>query len=202
MYIFILSILLVSFISLCFFKSKFWEKRYLVLFIGGAVALVITLTTNFFTRGKIETKIETVWSKPLALFYVNDSLVLDSSRIGVLNKDLGISDYYVKSKDSIPKTLTSFLFYDMSNNSGNRKIGFIDKKNNKFAYKYIKDIYIAPSESEDTAYYAKVRLKYNPKPNKWVANFSLPPIKTIRCFYVRPSDYKMIPDSLIKKLPF
>lgn len=201
MYIFILSTLVVSFIALCFFKKKFWENRYLVLLISGAVALSITLTANYIRRGKMETKIVSVWERPMKRFYVNDSLVIDSSRIGI-NDELGISDYTVDRNDSItPKRVTSFLIYDMAEKNS-YKIGYYDANKDKFDYQYLKEVYIASSGSENDSYYTKKRLVYDPKPNKWIASFSLPRIETIKCFYVRPSDYQAIPDSLIKKLPF
>jgi hypothetical protein len=186
MYIFILSTLGVSFIALCFFKKKFWENRYLVLLISGALTLVITLTTNYITRGKMDTKIVSAWEKPIKRFYVNDSLVIDSSRIGIINDELGISDYIVDRNDTItPKRFTSFLIYGMEDKKSNYKIVYYDANKDKFDYQSIKDVYIASSGSENESYYAKKKLLYNPKPNKWVVSFSLPRIKTMVLYITR-----------------
>jgi magnesium-transporting ATPase (P-type) len=68
MYIFLISVLLVSFIGLCFFKKKFWENRYLLLMIIGGVAIIATVTTNYITRNKYPLVLETVRSVPINSF--------------------------------------------------------------------------------------------------------------------------------------
>jgi len=83
MTIFILSIIIVSIISLCFYKKKFWENRYLVLLIISGVALVSTLTTNYAIRGSLGTDIETIWKYPIQVFSINDSLTTDSSLVTI-----------------------------------------------------------------------------------------------------------------------
>jgi hypothetical protein len=204
MYIFILSILVVSFIALCFYKNKFWGNRYLVLLIGGSVALVATLTINYITRNDLDTKVTTNKLKPISLFYVNDSLVLDSVGVPiVLNSSSNIGDYYVTTEDTITdKIKTSFLFYNIDKTKSKWKFVYYDTKKDKLKYKYWNNIYIVPSNSENKTFYAKKTLSYDRNSNKWITNFSLPNIKRINVFYVRPSDYAMIPDSLIKELPF
>lgn len=171
------------------------------------MVIVVTLTTNFATRNKLSTKVETVWSRPISFFYVNDSLVSDSTMLVTVFNDkngdaLGMYDYYVSTKDTIiSKTNTSFLLYDLDEREKYWKIGYYDTEKKKFAFQYLDEVYIAPSESETIAYYTKQRKFYKERSSKWIADFSLPPIKTIKCFYLPPSEYAAIPDSLIRKLP-
>lgn len=193
MKIFILSILIVSFISLCFFKKKFWENRYLVLLIIGGVALVATLTTNYATRNKLGTRVETIRSENIRVFTVNNAFV-DSNNIG-LSDDKNLSGY-LKGEDStaVEKHARHLFYY----NDGNLYIGFSTEK--KLKSVEWEKIYIAPSQSDTVAYYAKLRQYYNKRSDNWVANISLPPIKTVTCLYLPPSEYASIPDSLINKL--
>jgi len=195
MYIFILSLLTVSFISLCFFKKKFWENRYLVLLISGCVALVVTLTTNYATRGKLDTNIENVWEKKIKTISLN-ALLVDSTFFMTKNKELGLIEH-TKMKDSTKKPIYShyLLYYD----NGSLKIGYV--VGNMMRYKYLSDVYIAPSNDEKIAYYTKQRKYYKKRSSRWIADISLPHIKTIRCFYIPPSEYAAIPDSLIRKIP-
>ena len=79
MLIFTISVILVSFICLCFFKKNFWENRYLVLLICGCVALIATLITNFSVRGHLQTKTEILWNKPLDTFYLPANLFKDTT---------------------------------------------------------------------------------------------------------------------------
>jgi len=196
MYIFILSILVVSFIALCFFKKRFWENRYLVLLISGCVALVATLTTNYVTRDKLGTKIETLWEKKIQSVAFNVALV-DSSFF-TKDSELSMTDH-IKISDSTKTALYSHhLFYYKGANI--LKIGYVI--NDGVKYKYLKNVYVAPSQSDTVAYFAKLRQYYNKRSNKWVANMSLPYIKTSYCFYFPPAEYATIPDSLIRKLPF
>jgi len=199
MYIFLLSILVVSFISLCFFKKRFWENRYLVLLIIGGVALVATLTTNYATRGSLGTKVETIWQKPIQMFAVNDSFIVDTIPISI-DEELSFIDHRAYSKDTITqKTWTTILIHG-NKREDLRKVGYYLE--DKAKYKYLEHVYIAPSESDTIAYFTKKRLYYDNKPNKWLADFSLPHIKTIKCFYIPPTQYAALPDSLIRELPF
>ena len=195
--IFITSVLVVSFISLCFFKKKFWENRYLVLFISGCVALVATLTTNYATRGKLDTRVETISSYPVQVMGF-DKAVIDTNTL-ILNKELSFDEEHLYNGDStITPTYSSHLFY--YNNDDKLCVGYAVDDDLKA--KTWEDIYIVPSTSDTIAYFAKVRQYYADRDSKWIADISLPYIKTIRCLYLPPTEYAMIPDSLIRELPF
>lgn len=194
MYTFILSLLVVSFISACFFKNKFWENRYLVLLITASVAIVVTLSTNFITRNKLGTNTETIYEKDLMLIGYNSSLI-DSAFSITNNKKLNLSEHEYKKDDKGKHKSHYLLFY----NNGNLKIGYAT--DGTWHYKYLNDVYLAPSTGEKVAYYSKEKKIYNKRSSKWIANISLPRIETINCFYLPPSEYAAIPDSLIRKMP-
>ena len=91
MYIYILSILVVTFISACFFKKRLWENRYLVLLLIGGVALVATLTTNLATRNKLGTEVKTLSKYDIQAMPVDASLV-DSSYF-TKKPELGLTEH-------------------------------------------------------------------------------------------------------------
>ncbi len=196
MYIFILSLLTVSFISLCFFKSKFWENRYLVLLISASVALIVTLTANYITRNKLDTDVEVLSKRDIQLISFKSSLI-DSTFFITKDKRLGLAEHQYKKDSNIKFSNSHYLLYY---NNGNLKIGY--GINDNWRYKYLKDVYIASSNDEKVAYYAKRRKFYKKRSSRWITDFSLPAIQTIKCIYLPPSEYKAIPDSLIHKLPF
>lgn len=199
MYIFLLSLAIVSIISLCFFKKRFWENRYLILLISALVALVATLTTNYATRGNLGTRVETIWQKPIQMFAVNDSFIINTIPISN-DEELDFIDHRTSLKDTcVSKTWTTILIHGDESESL-RRIGYYSNDDAK--YKYLENVYIAPSESDTVAYYVKKRLYYDNKPSKWLADFSLPYIKTIKCFYIPPTQYAALPDSIIRELPF
>lgn len=201
MNIYLLSFLVTAFISLCFFKKKFWENRYLVLFIGGCVAIITITTTNYFSRGNLPTKVEMVRQYPMKRFNVPETyavngvpFVYDSSKT-----DWDFSDGF--EFDSTVETITaSIIFYDMEEFDSSKKIGYV-KENGTLSSKYLKGVYIVPSPNDTTAFWAVIKQNYV-RDSKWVATFSLPRKNTIRCFFIPPSEYAVLPDSLIKELPF
>jgi hypothetical protein len=212
MLIFIISVIAVSIISLCFFKNKFWENRYLVLLISGGVALVATLATNFSIRGHLTTKTEIIRQYPIKTFFIKDSLLTDTIPL-VKNVKFDFnrekeSDYL--KKDTLnDQRMISVILYDKLKY---RKFGYI-AKNNESDFFYLTNspiAYIASSESDTLAYIAQKKLVYDIKPSKWITGFTFPRRKTYRCFYVPPKEYaaiveyvKRFPnDSSIIKLPF
>jgi hypothetical protein len=215
MLIFIISILTVSFISLCFFKNKFWENRYLILLIGGGVAFIATLTANFFVRGHFERKVETIWNKPLYTFYMPDSVLvnmfdpMDSLCPEQIKMKFIIHyNWYVKHegyefwKDSTKKqTPVNFVLFTVDKKGKDRYVGVFKSKSAQLCYDYDL-LYIASSSNDTSTYVAKKKLMYTIPPTNWLTGFSFPKIKSITILYIPPNQYAMIPDSLIRKLPF
>ena len=195
MYIFILSILAVSFISLCFFKNKFWENRYLVLLITASVTIVVTLSSNYISRNKLGTTTENIFEKKL-MNLAYDAKLLDTTTYFITNnKDRKLSSHEYSDKSKKKRASHYLLYY----NEGSLKIGYAI--NGTWDYQYVSKVYIAPSKSEKLAYYSKEKVVYNKRSSKWIANISLPRVETIKCFYLPPSQYNAIPDSLIRKMP-
>ena len=196
MYIYILAILAVSFISLCFFKKRFWENRYLVLVLIGGVALLATLTTNYATRSGLGTRLETISQYDIRVFSLNTTY---SDTNNVTNGELtGFEDHLVGADSTAASKYSRHMFY--YNSDGKLCVGFASEDD--LHAKTWKNIYIAPSNSENIAYYAKLRKYYNKRSDKWVTDFSLPYIESYHCLYLPPSEYAAIPDSLIRELPF
>lgn len=193
--IFIVSVITVSIISLCFFKKRFWENRYLVLFISAGVALIATLTTNYVTRGGLNRTVETIWAKPIQVMSL-DSTLVDSS-VYTVNNELGFSAHFNTGDTTKTSKYSCHLFYY---GDGGLRIGYAI--GDDFKSKELDLVYIARSENDTTAYFTKKRIRYVDRNSKWVADFSLPYIKTIKCFYLPPTEYAMIPDSLIREIPF
>lgn len=202
MFIFIISVLTVFFISLCFLKGKFWENRYLVLLICCGVALLATLTTNYAVRGQLPTKTKVILEKPLFTFYVQDSLLNDSIGFPYI-KDW---DYYQKDADNFYKNNDSVheqipvtaLFYTVKKDTF---IGLFSKQTRQ-KYFNLKEVFIAPSSADTLAYMVQKRLYYDTKYSKWVSDLSLPYLSTIKILYIPPREYAAIPKSFIRKIPF
>jgi hypothetical protein len=211
MFIFIISVIIVSFICLCFFKGNFWENRYLILLICGGVALVVTLTTNLIIRGHLQTKTEIVSTSPLYTFYVQDSLFNDS--LSCINntsfiKDFDFinnhnaSEFFKLKKDSLHKQIpVTILLYTQDKKNKTIFVGTF-WKSFKQDYDELSDVYLAPSQADNIAYRCKKKLVYDVPKSNWLTGFSLPRINTIVILYIPPREYKLIPDSLIRKIPF
>ena len=221
MLIFILSFLATVIISFCFFKSKFWENRYLVLLIGSGVALAATLTTNLFVRGHLETRTETIWTKPLHTFYLPDSLFLSTiSYIDIIGANdscattktqtsflVNYDWYNDHPKEEFWRDTTkyqrpvSIVLYTMDKKGKDRYFGVFKSKYKQSCYGY-KSTYLASSGNDTLMYVSKKKLVYSVPPSNWITGFSFPRKETATVLYIPPKEYAMIPDSLIRKLPF
>jgi hypothetical protein len=216
MLIFIISVIVVSIISLCFFKARFWENRYLILLIAGGVALIATLTTNFFVRGHLEKRIETIWSKPLYTFYMPDSVYFKDgfqhmdSLCPEQVKFKFITNYrwYAKHQanefdrdTTIKQTPVSFVLFADDKKGKNRYVGVFKSQYKQNCYDYDL-VYLAPSSSDTLIYVVKRKLVYSVPPSNWITGFSFPRVKTATVIYLPPREYAFIPDSLIHKIPF
>jgi len=201
---FIVSVIVVTIISLCFFKKNFWENRYLILLICGGVAFFATLTINLSVREHLPTKSVVIDKTPLYKFYVQDSLLME--------KTFDYCDYYnyfndcntnefKYKKDSLHEQVELHLIFYMQKikSSKTLMIGVFDDKTSECNYEF-GDVYIAPS-ADTTAYIIKKKLVYDIK-SKWISEIGLPRVSTIRVIYIPKNEYKVIPDSLIRKIPY
>lgn len=195
MYIFIISILVVSFIAFCFYKSKFWENRYLVLLISVSVALIATLTTNFIIRDKAQVKVKVSGAMVVQPFYLPDSAL---SGYELVNDSLFMNDDNIIISDSC-KTRLSFVCRGYNNNT-NKKISIIKMNGHTKTYDF-DDIFIVQNKNDSSSYICNLNLYYDIKPNKLIIN-KLPKISSIKCLYISEEEYSSIPDSLIRELQF
>lgn len=219
MYTFIISFIVVTIISLCFMKKEFWENRYLVLLISCGVALIATLAINFSIRSSLDRKAVVVYEQPIYPFYVQDTLInkskmsydstnkctnLTITRIPLV-KDYSWYDehkaeeFLKNTKDTVHKQVQIHaIYYSVK---GTRYVGYFYSKYKQNRYRF-DEIYVVPSPADSIVFISKKKLVYDVKPNNWVLDMSLPRIQTITILHIPPSEYAMIPDSLIRKLPF
>jgi len=211
---FILSVILTSFICLCFFKKNFWENRYLVLLISSGVALVATTTINFAVRGHLQTKTEVDIVRPMATFYVStdlllknmphlDSLSPEQVKLPIVKDYSYYSDHKASEflKDTTKKqTPVTILFYQYGK-SKDIYVGVYTKKETQNYY-MLESVYLTRSSADSVAYISKKKLFYDVKPNNWITGFSLPRKSVITILHIPPREFDMIPDSLIRPIPF
>jgi hypothetical protein len=202
---FSLSFIAAVIISYCFFKSKFWENRYLVLLIGTGVALVVTLVLNYSVRGHLQTKTEILWNKPMAVYYLPDSIYnIESKKTYLKNWDYYAEHrakefYKDTTKKQIPVTI---VFYTITKKSKQLYIGVMKKNGDQNYWQLSDDVYLTKSSADSVAYITKKKLSYDVKPNSWIAGFSLPRKSTAIVLHIPPKEFALIPDSLIRKIPF
>ena len=202
---FILSFVTAVIISYCFFKSKFWENRYLVLLIGTGVALVATLVLNYSVRGHLQTKTEILWNKPMAVYYLPDSIYnIESKKTYLKNWDYYAEHkakefYKDTTKKQIPVTI---VLYTITKKSKQLYVGVMKKNGDQNYWQLDDDVYLTKSSADSVAYVSKKKLFYDIKPNNWINSISIPRINTITVLHIPPKEFALIPDSLIRKIPF
>ena len=210
MFTFIFSVLLTSFICLCFFKKNFSENRYLVLLIGGGVALIATLIVNFSARGHLSTRTEVVYTKAMKTFYVPINIIKKHSQPNDINNYvINNYNYYAENagvfakdttkngRDKVPVTL---IIYRWGKWNQYLQVGFMTPRGNQDYYDVDAE-YFTKSSADTIAYVSKKRMYYDSK-SKWITGFSLPRKTTITILHVPPTEFALIPDSLIRPIPF
>ena len=190
MRIFIISIVLGSIISLCFYGKRFWENRYLVLMIIAGLGLVSTLIFNYVTRNDLNKKIIITKKWDVDKIMLNDTTI-DSSFI-TTNKNLS-KWKHISENDSLGvDSAYHFFYYDKND----LVIAYF--RNGRIEESKMDNICIMESDSNDIAFSVRIKEKYL-SPNFWTFGSSLPRIRTIICLYLPSSDYKTIPDSIMNK---
>jgi hypothetical protein len=184
--------------------------------IGAGVALVATLATNYVIRGKLSTKSELVWQKPIYKFYMPDSVWLKS--ISYVNDSLYntkaqvsyIKDYRWYDKHEAKEfyrdttklqNAVSIVLYAGDKKGKNRYFG-VFKSERKQDWYDADNTYLASSGYDSLRYVQKKKLVYELPKSKWLTNMSMPRASEEVIIFLPPKEYAMIPDSLIKKLPF
>lgn len=220
MYTFIISMVIVAIICLIIFKKDFWENRKIVLLIGSAVAFVAILSTNFSVKNSLRTKVVTNWTKPIQMMNLSDSLFVSDSVIVAKIKLRDLQNYFCEDStyrtiittnqvvvdlDTIYQTDTIIVPNIRQSNyfiyTNNEKLKIVYTEDGDMHIYCLSNIYIIPSESDTVACIIKKTKCYDPN-TKWIAGFSLPKIKTIKCLCIPPIDYNKIPKSYLKDVPF
>lgn len=222
MYTFIISMITAMVISLCFFGKKFWENRYLVLLIGIGVAIIATLTVNYFSRPNLETKIVNIYNKPINKFWVADTLIkfnenkptfigIDDFDFNKINVEEYLSSDNLYSIDSIFNKKDSTILDAIIKKIIVKKIPtyiliddyyFYYIRNNKKRYKLpLNDFQFINSKNDTIAYIEKNKVIYDipKKKSKWITHYSMPRVKTVYNIAIPPKQYNSIPDSIINK---
>jgi hypothetical protein len=188
----------------------------------GGVALVATLITNYFVRGHLERRVETIWTKPIYPFYMPDSVFLKNisyvdtigdslhttiTQLAVFKHYDWYNDHHASEfyKDSTKlQNKVSLVIYTTDKKGNQLYVGVFKTKEKQARYDFreVTNVYVASSGNDTLRYEAKKKLVYTVPPSNWITGFSFPRVKTARIIYIPPREYDMIPKSLIKKLPF
>lgn len=200
--IFILAFLATAFISLCFFKQRFWENRFIVLAIGAGVAFIATLTTNYVVKDKSNIKSEIIWSIPL------HNLAMDSTKISnglPLIENLDDFQSTLSETDSIKTYNYPFLIHRRKEGESIRVSYFFKKEEDSTTTNgtiSLSKVYFLPNTVDTLSYFRKVKINYNVESSKWRSNLGLPRLKTMYCFFVQPEMFESLPDSVKQELPY
>lgn len=207
-YTFIISFIVVIFISMCFTKKRFWEYRYLILAIGAGVALIATLAVNYSLRNTLPTNVETIEKINFEKFYMPDSLYrisIDSNNVAKYDiiKDYNYFDKnkedFILNKKDKHQVPVNFIIYKTTKN--NLSLGFMSKDNKQCSIN-IKEAYFDVNNTDSIAYYIKKKKVYNVDNNNWISDLSMPRISTIDVIVLPAKQLALIPDSLINKVPY
>ena len=201
MYTFILSTILVTIISLCIFKNRFWENRYLVLLIIAGTALVSMITINYAVRGGLPQRTVVMVSKDLIPFHYeipNDTTYVDTivvPNLGELNNRPRNSNFI--EIDSIKQIKSHIMLYEYDN----RKIvAWNADDKNRVNRNGINRLYFGVC-NENPRYETRT-LKYDARNNRWLVGFSLPEIATINVLYIPQHEYNALSEEYKQEIPF
>lgn len=182
-YTFLIVTILTTFISLCFFKKKFWENRYLILGINTAVLIVTFVVLNFALKSTFHTVTQVSSNTPLIFnkYYVYDSVVKNNWTI----EDAKLETL---RRDKLKKKTHTYVV--LSKYKGNVQINMLDK--NYDAHTFDPSDYYIVKGKTDTAYMIDIFLEPQSE-SKWLAPIGVVRT-TIAMFIVLPEkDYNKLP---------
>ena len=104
----------------------------------------------------------------------------------------------VKAKNQIPVTIVLFSWGKKLNN---HRIGVMTAKGNQNTYD-LDAVYLVQSSADSIAYISKKGQYYDVGKNNWITGFSIPRKASITILHIPPREFAMIPDSLIRPIPF
>lgn len=225
MYTYILSMLIVTIISSCFYGKKTWDNRYFILFIGIGVAIITTLIINYSIKSNDNTKLVEISNKPIELFAISDNYLTVDDNDNYLpivttdsfNFNNHNIEYYQNFNDGYDTNTiysdSSMLKMEISKTLIFKKIPFFVifyyedndlyvayNMNGSIKNKEINNLCFDVSVNDTLAYITKENLLYDVSDyNRWINQITIPKIKTIETIHLPLSYYESIPDSLINK---
>ena len=132
----------------------------------------------------------------MQIMYLNDTMLANDYAFSITDNG-DVKDLLHVGDSTTVGRYSPYVFY--YNNDDDLKILYSSDDDLQFLY--WDNTYILPSNNDTIAYFAKERVCYENEPNRWVADLSLPNVKTVKCIYLPPEHYASIPDSLIRELP-
>jgi hypothetical protein len=118
--------------------------------------------------------------------------------MGHVMLDLETADTCKKAKRQMPVII---VLFSHGRKNSIRQVGIMDSKGNQDYYNLDK-IYFVKSTADSIAYVSKKKLYYDTQPNNWITGFSLPRKATAVILHIPPREFALIPDSLIRPIPF
>ena len=98
--------------------------------------------------------------------------------------------------------ILTYIEHTITKKSKQLYIGVMKKNGDQNYWQLSDDVYLTKSSADSVAYITKKKLSYDVKPNSWIAGFSLPRKSTAIVLHIPPKEFALIPDSLIRKIPF
>jgi hypothetical protein len=190
MYTFILSTIIVTIISLCVFKNRFWENRIIILLIIAIVSFLTTTTLGFILRKTLPIKTEVISSEVL-----NELTTCDS--ISVVTSIPKVSDFIKQHEDSCVIVKSHSILFTYKKN---QRIGWIPdttKLKNEIHYVYVKNSYFRVCN--DNPRIEKILITHDTSKNKWITDLTLPSIRTIFIIYLPQDEYDLLSDEHKRK---
>jgi len=191
MYTFIASVILVTIISLCVFKNRFWENRYLILLIIAATSLVSMTTIGFVKRGGLPTKVSISQIKYLKDLYV------DSVNLDVVNQIPKNNEFLKSENDTIIQINSHVVIFKYNNRE---RVGWNANDNKKVDRKFVNDIYF--DVCDENPRYERRALNYDTSKTGWINKFTLPEINYYYVILLPQHEYDALTDEYKRKLPF
>jgi hypothetical protein len=202
MYTFIASVILVTIISLCVFKNRFWENRFLILLFIAGTSLVGMVVMSFMLRNSLPHIVEVETSKQLIPFYIKDTQLLKDSiymdtivpNLGELNHNPKNSVFLKSENDTVKQFKSHIIFYEY----GGLHVGWNADDKKRVNRTKPKNIYFGVCDENPR--YEFITLNYDVTKTNWIS--LLPTIKSIMVLYIPQMEYDVLSDEYKREIPF
>lgn len=219
MYSIVIPIIIAIIAGSCLFGKKFWENRLTVLGIAGALMLVTLTSATMITRKNLPTVNSAYNVYELNKFYIQDTMLQPNLKYAESiykdwdaseDKNFTLKKSIITTKTPVGKDtykLTYRFAKQRSTNlliyftDGDTLVGFIKTEDGqtKFDYFKLKNIKIASLGTDKEKPVIKyISQKYENTSN-WTFSVTLPNIGNVKCIYLPPSEYNMLPSYVRSK---